>query len=246
MNQEKDAETSDSRNLIWRWITYIAGIYILTLGLSLAIRAGIGISPQSSLTRTMTLVLPPFSQGTFNLSPEVIMLILTFLVMPKAFKVKNLFGLIPALILATLLDTNLALTDWILVDKYVENVALLIFGDAMLAFGLFLMIRASLVLMPIDMFVNTLQKRTGRKWGNIKTLFDCTLLVTTAAIGFIFLGSPHFLREGTIINAICVGQYIKLYFFIAKKLSGRRARAAAAVGNPTAVPETVDTPDSRA
>ncbi len=170
--QEREARVVDSRSLTRRWVTYVVGIYILTLGLSLAIRAGIGISPQSSLTRTMTLVIPGVSQGTFNFTLEVIMLSLTFFVMPKAFRLKNFLGLIPALILATLLDFNLMLTGQIVIEAYVAKLALLIFADASLAFGLFLMIRANLVLMPIDMFVNTIYKRTGRKWGNIKTVFD--------------------------------------------------------------------------
>ena len=83
------------------------------------------------------------------------------------------------------------------------------------------MIRANLVLMPIDMFVNTIFKRTGWKWGNIKTGFDCTLLVTSALIGLAFLGEIKFIREGTILNAILVGQYIKLYFFLYRKISAK-------------------------
>ncbi|MEV6558560.1 DUF6198 family protein [Nocardia sp. NPDC051756] len=216
-----------------RWITYVAGIYILTLGLSLAIRAGIGISPQSSLTRTMTLVLPPLSQGTFNLLLEVIMLVLTFLVWPRAFKAGNLFSMIPALVLAFLLDFNLMLTEWIELEPYLADLALLFVADAMLAFGLFLMIRANLVLMPIDLFVNTIQRKTGRKWGNIKTVFDCTLLALSASIGLMFLGAPHFIREGTIINAILVGKYVKVYFFLYKKFAARKALAPA-VAEPVA------------
>lgn len=99
---------------------------------------------------------------------------------------------------------------------------LLTVGDAALAFGLFLMIRANLVLMPIDMFVNTIFKRTGWKWGNIKTSFDCTLLVTSALVGLAFIGEIKFIREGTIINAVLVGQYIKLYFFLFRKIQARR------------------------
>jgi uncharacterized membrane protein YczE len=219
LQHETDAGVADTGSLVRRWITYAAGIYVLTMGVSLAIRAGIGISPQSSLTRTMTLVFPSVSQGTFNFILELLMLLLTYLVMPKDFKLRNFLALIPALILATFLDLNLMLTEWITLDAYPARFALLVFADATLAFGLFLMIRANLVLMPVDMFVNTIFKKTGRKWGNIKTAFDCTLLVTSAAIGLIFLGAPHFIREGTIINGILVGQYIKLYFFLFKKFS---------------------------
>jgi uncharacterized protein len=213
-----EAEVIDTGSLKRRWVTYVAGIYVLTFGLSLAIRAGIGISPQSSLTRTMTLVYQPLSQGTYNFMLELFMLFLTYLVARKDFRLKNFASLIPALVLASCLDLNLMLTRSIVLQEYFPKLALLLVADALLAFGLFLMIRANLVLMPIDMFVNTLFKRTGLRWGDIKTSFDCTLLVISAVIGFAFLGGPKFIREGTFMNAILVGQYIKLYFFLFQKI----------------------------
>ncbi|MGH3584885.1 MAG: YczE/YyaS/YitT family protein [Pseudonocardia sp.] len=217
LQHEKEAGVADTGSLRRRWLTYAAGIYLLTLGVSLAIRAGIGISPQSSLTRTMTLVLPPISQGTFNFVLELVMLFLTYLVMPKGFPLRNFLSLVPAFALAAFLDLNLMLTSWIVLDPYFAKFVLLVVADATLAFGLFLMIRANLVLMPIDLFVNTIFRRTGWKWGNIKTSFDCSLLVISAGIGLLFLGAPHFIREGTIINGILVGQYVKLYFFLFRK-----------------------------
>ncbi|WP_295035271.1 YitT family protein [uncultured Microbacterium sp.] len=223
-----DAGIIDNGNLVRRWATYIIGIYILTMGVSLAIRAGIGISPQSSLTRTMTLVIPGVSQGTFNFALEILMLVLAFAVMPKAFRWRNLLSLIPSAILASLLDFNLMITEWVAPGPYIAKLGLLVFADALLAFGLFLMIRANLVLMPIDLFVNTLHNKTGRKWGNLKTLFDCGLLIVSAGIGLIFLGAPQFIREGTILNALLVGQYIKLYTFVYSRTFGRRATAARA------------------
>ena len=214
-----EAEIVDTGSLTRRWIIYVLGIYILTFGVSLAIRAGVGISPQSSLTRTMTLVHTPLSQGTYNFMLELIMLFLTYLVLPKDFKLKNFASLIPAFVLAVFLDLNLKLTEFVVLEEYSYRVALLVFADAALAFGLFLMIRANLVLMPIDMFVNTIFKRTGWKWGNIKTGFDCTLLVVSALIGLAFLGEIKFIREGTVINAILIGQYIKLYFYLYKRMN---------------------------
>ncbi|WP_067814406.1 YczE/YyaS/YitT family protein [Nocardia inohanensis] len=233
MLHDHDAGVADTGNKVRRWIIYVAGIYILTLGLSLAIRAGIGISPQSSLTRTMTLVIPTLSQGNFNLVLELIMLVLTYLVWPSAFKVGNLLSIVPALVLALLLDFNLAATRWLEIGPYPAKVVLLLFADAMLALGLFLMIRANLVLMPIDLFVNTIQRKTGWKWGNIKTVFDCTLLALSATIGLTLLGAPHFIREGTIINAVLVGQYIKMYFYLYKKYTARKA-ASPTIADPIA------------
>ncbi|KZE50415.1 YczE/YyaS/YitT family protein [Brevibacillus parabrevis] len=210
-------------SLTKRWIIYLVGIYILTLGISLAIRAGIGISPQSSLTRTLTVIYPNLTQGTYSFMLELLMLLLAFLVMPKAFQLKYFAGLIPALALSLFLDLNLLLTGFIQLDLYAAKVMLLIVADAALAFGLFLMLQANLVLIPVDLFVNTLFQKTGWKWGNIKTAFDCSLLVASACIGLLFLGEIKFIREGTIINAILVGQYIKLYTHLYKKSQAGKA-----------------------
>lgn len=223
-------ELERNSTLTKRWIIYLVGIYILTLGISLAIRAGIGISPQSSLTRTMTVIFPQLTQGTYSFLLELIMLFLSYLVLPKSFKLKYFAGLIPALALSLCLDLNLMLTGFIKLDLYAAKVMLLIVADAALAFGLFLMIQANLVLIPVDLFVNTVFKRTGKKWGNIKTVFDCSLLVVSACIGLIFLSEIMFIREGTIINAILVGQYIKLYTYLYKKMKARNSG-----GDPTII-----------
>lgn len=216
------ADIIDTGSLIRRWIVYILGIYMLTLGISLAIRAGIGVSPQSSLTRTMTLIYTPLSQGAYSFIFDLIMLFLAYLVLPRKFKMISFLGLVPAAVLGIFLDLNLFLTEFVKLDEYYAKVALLVFADAALAFGVFLMIRANLILMPTDLFVNTVFQRTGWKWGNVKTGFDCALLITSVLVGLSFLGEVHFIREGTIINAVLVGQYIKLYFFLFRKLDARK------------------------
>lgn len=198
MKNLRETEIVDTGSLKRRWATYVTGIYILTLGVSLAIRAGIGISPQNSLTRTMTLVYTPLSQGTYNFILELIMLLLTYL--PKAFKLKNFAGLIPAFVLALFLDMNLMLTKFIVLHEYTSKFCMLAFADTFIAFGLFLILRKISVLMPIDQFVNTIYKHWGWKWGNIKTTFNCTLLLISAGIGLTFFGEPKFIREGTIIK----------------------------------------------
>lgn len=44
-------------------------------------------------------------------------------------------------------------------------------------------------------------------------------LLVFADVALAFLGEIQFIREGTIINAILIGQYIRLYFFLYKKMS---------------------------
>lgn len=76
------------------------------------------------------------------------------------------------------------------------------------------MIEADLILMPADAFNSVVVKRTRMKWGNVKSMVDCGLLVISAVIGLVFLGKIMFIREGTLINAIICGQFIKMHTWI--------------------------------
>lgn len=216
--QNESALKSDQNSLIKRWIVYIIGMYILSLGVSLAITAGIGISPQSAFQRVFVVHIDWLTQGRANFILECIMLVLAFLVYRKGFKLYHIMGLVASAIFAVCLDFNLSLTfAYLDLNAYWTKLLTLVVGDAFLAFGVFLMLQSEVVLMPIDNFVNAVQLRTGFKWGNVKTCFDLTLLTLALIFGLILAGKIMFIREGTILNAILVGQYIKLFTYVYKK-----------------------------
>lgn len=216
--QNESVLKSDKNSLIKRWIVYIIGIYILSIGVSLAITAGIGISPQSAFQRVFVVHFDWLTQGKANFILECIMLVLAFLVYRKGFKLYHIMGLVASAIFAVFLDFNLSLTfTYLNLPEYWTKFLTLVIGDAFLAFGVFLMLQSKVVLMPIDNFVNAVQLRTGFKWGNVKTCFDLTLLALALIFGLILAGKIMFIREGTVLNAILVGQYIKLFTYMYKR-----------------------------
>lgn len=230
--QNESSLAADKNSLLKRWIVYIVGIYILSIGVSLAIRAGIGISPQSAFQRVFVVHIDWLTQGRANFILEVIMLILAFLVYRKGFKLYHIMGLVVAAVFAVCLDFNLSLAfAHIDLPVYWTKLVTLVIGDAFLAFGVFLMIQSNVVLMPIDNFVDAVKRRTGFKWGNVKTCFDLTLLALAIIFGLILAGKIMFVREGTVLNAILVGQYIRLFTYLYNK---GKARKAAAIAPPIA------------
>ncbi|MCG4747452.1 hypothetical protein L0N08_18660 [Enterocloster aldenensis] len=124
------------------------------------------------------------------------------------------------------LDANLYLFSFLAVENYILRLCLLVLGCAVLALGLYLMIEADLILMPADAFNSVVVKRTRMKWGNVKSMVDCGLLVISAVIGLVFLGKIMFIREGTLINAIICGQFIKMHTWIFNHLKKRVPEAA--------------------
>ena len=106
------------------------------------------------------------------------------------------------------LDANLYLFSFLAVENYILRLCLLVLGCAVLALGLYLMIEAA------DAFNTVVVRRTRMKWGNVKSMVDCGLLVISAVIGLVFLGKIMFIREGTLINAIICGQFTKMHTWI--------------------------------
>lgn len=222
-------KTFNTKEIIKNLIIYTIGMFIMNLGITLTIRAAIGLSPISSVTRTMTVIYPPISHGTYSFLLNVVMFVGEFVVLPKDFKPSNFLQLIPAFISGLFLDLNLYLFDFQSPDSYALKLLLLIFGCAVLGFGLFLMIETEIILMPNDAFVSVVVKRSGAQWGNVKTGMDIVMVIASAALGLVFLGEIINIREGTIINAVIVGQFIKLFtslfgrFFADKKESSPEA-----------------------
>ena len=56
-----------------------------------------------------------------------------------------------------------------------------------------------------------ISKVTGKRYENIKIVFDILYITISAVICLVFLGRLEGVREGSIIAAILVGTIIKLY-----------------------------------
>lgn len=65
---------------------------------------------------------------------------------------------------------------------------------------------------------------SGKRYENIKILFDVLYIVAAAVIGFIATGKLQGVREGSIIAAVVVGNIIKLYNLIFNKLTKKSAK----------------------
>ena len=63
---------------------------------------------------------------------------------------------------------------------------------------------------------------TGKKYENIKIVFDVLYIVISAVICLVFLGKLEGVREGSIISAIAIGNIIKLYNYFFNKFRKRK------------------------
>ena len=69
-------------------------------------------------------------------------------------------------------------------------------------------------MLPGEAMNRAISMVSGKRYENIKILFDIFYIGISAAICQLFLGKLQGVREGSIIAAVAVGNIIKLYNYI--------------------------------
>ena len=66
-------------------------------------------------------------------------------------------------------------------------------------------------MLPAGALVRAISQTTGMKFGNVKVGFDSFLTVSAMVVALLAFHRLNGVREGTLINAIAVGNIVKLW-----------------------------------
>ena len=108
------------------------------------------------------------------------------------------------------------------VNGYPEQLLYMAVGCIVLAFGIWMQLKGGVALLPGEAMNRAVSEVTGKRYENIKILFDIIYIALSAVICLVFLGKLKGVREGSIIAAVAVGLLIKLYNLIFDKLKSRK------------------------
>ena len=118
---------------------------------------------------------------------------------------------IPAvLIFSVFIDIWMHLTGALVTDVYVWQIVMCVVGSAVLGAGISLEIMSNATVIPGEGLVIVISTLSRKNFGNIKVLFDCSLVLASLLLGLAVLGSIVGLREGTVLSAVLVGMFARL------------------------------------
>ena len=189
-----------------------AGLILISFGVALTTKAGLGTSPLSSIPYTLSLILPGLSMGTwlilFSIALVLIEIILLKGKMPARSWISQLLISFPV---GWLIDAAMWLLTPFNPEVYLVKVLTVILGCVIIALGAYLCVSASLLVLPGDGFVQVLAQVTGKSFGGVRVISDTTQILIAAVLCLIFLHALVGVREGTIIAAILVGSIVKIF-----------------------------------
>ena len=205
-------------------ICYVAGLFIITIGINISKLSSLGISPVSSVPRACE-VIWGFTLGTALIIVYIVLILLQLLVLRKKFRWWNALGVPLALVFGWMVDLTGTdpnafghlLVNFPVPSTYPMRLLYLVCSILLIGTGVFLYLIPKWVPMPAEGLADAISKSTGKTFGDCKTFVDVSMISIALILQLIFLGGfksftgPNVVvREGTILSAVCVGQVVKL------------------------------------
>lgn len=207
-------------DLTKRYLLFLLGLFIASMGVAFSTKAGLGTSPVASVPYSVSLVNGTFTFGGWLNLLSVVQIIVQILVM----KGKCNYGEIAvqtvlAFVYGYLTNLSCYLIRNLSAGTYLLQFIYMLIGCFVLALGIWIQVKGNVAMLPGEAMNRAISQVTGRRYENIKIFFDVFYIVVSAIICLVFLGKLQGVREGSIIAALAVGNIIKIYEKIYKLLT---------------------------
>ena len=198
-----------------RYLIFLVGLFVNSLGVSLITKANLGTSPISSIPYVLSLNFP-FTLGNFTIFFSIILIVLQLIILRKNFKLEHILQIPVSIIFGYFIDLTMILFSWVNPEAYVMKIVYLLIGCLILGVGVYMEVLADVVMLPGESFVRAIVLTWKTNFGTTKICFDVSMAVIAAVLSFVFAGRLDGVREGTVIAALLVGFIARL---IGKKLA---------------------------
>ncbi len=193
-----------------RYLLFLAGLFINSLGVSLITKADLGTSPISSIPYVLSLNFP-FTLGQFTILFSLLLIVIQLFILRRNFKPEHLLQIPISILFGYFIDLTMAMLFFVNPGNYFASVAYLLIGCVILGFGVYTEVLANVAMLPGESFVRAVSSTWKTEFGSTKVAFDVSLTVIAAALSLIFAHRLDGVREGTIIAALLVGFIARLF-----------------------------------
>ena len=200
---------AEPRNLVPRYLTFLVGIFIMSLGIAMTVHAKIGTTPISALPLLMSHV-TPFTLGQYTVAINAVLLLAQILILRSRFEPIQYLQLPAAFVFGAFCDLSVwLLRDLQPPDVYPWQLLYSVAGSVVLGIGVWLQVTPRVLMLAGDGISVAVSQVTGREFGTVKIVIDSILVAIAAVLSLILLGTLFGVREGTVISAFLVGWVVR-------------------------------------
>ena len=130
-----------------RYLIFLVGLFISSLGVSLVTKANLGTSPISSIPYVLSLNFS-LTLGNFTIIFSLFLIALQLLILRKDFKLEHLLQIPISILFGYFIDWTMLLLSFVHPDSYLFKVIALLIGCIILGFGVYCEVLADVAMLP--------------------------------------------------------------------------------------------------
>lgn len=188
-----------------RTVFLLVGLLIMSFGVAFSIKADLGTSPVSSIPYVLNII-TGLSVGITTIIVNTGIVVLQIVLLRRRFHPFQLFQVAVCTVFGFLTDFALFCVDDVAPTEYWQQWLFCLLGIVLVATGVSFEVTANVITLAgegLTLAMCTLLPRV--KFGYMKVMCDCAMVIVAVALAFIFLHELAAVREGTLAAAIFVG-----------------------------------------
>lgn len=193
-----------------RYVIFINGLFINSLGVSFVTKASLGTSPISSIPYVLSLNFP-LTLGQFTILFSLLLIVIQLVILRRNFKPEHILQIPVSVVFGYFIDVTMALLAFIQPQNYFSSILYLLAGCIILGFGVYIEVLADVAMLPGESFVRAVTFTWKTDFGITKILFDISMTAIAAILSFLYARQLDGIREGTVIAALLVGFIARLF-----------------------------------
>lgn len=194
-----------------RTIAYLLGLFLIAIGISIAVKSNLGVSPASSLPFVLSKRFASLTLGTWTTIVYCVLVLVQLVLLGKEFKWYYLLQFAVSTLFGFFVDGAAWLAQFCVPDvsHYLLRLLYMLISMVVIAFGVTLYLTANIMSMPAEGVVLAISKRTKWQVPTCKTIVDMSLACLALVCSLIFFHGLNGVREGTLISAFGIGFIMK-------------------------------------
>lgn len=216
--------------IIKQGLTFVFGLFIMAFGVSLSVKADLGVSPVSCVPYVYSLKFP-LTIGQTTIIMNIMLILFQVLLLRKKYQLFQLIQFPVVFLFGYFIDLTLNLISGLESSDYLWQMVYCLFGLIILAIGVFFEVKSKITFLPGEGLAMAINQTFKVEFGKAKIGVDSSMVIIGIISSFVFLYSLKGIREGTIVAAFLVGYIVKFLnkkiFFLDKFIFGKDTEEAA-------------------
>lgn len=205
----EDGSEYTERQLAKRYCLLVIALFFMACGIAMSKLADLGTTPISCIPAVLSYSW--LTIGAWTIIVNAILIVLEALILRKDFRIFQALQLAVAFILGIFVDIWVELLSFVDPQTYAAQWFWCILSAVILAFGVFMEVRADTLVAPGEGFVMAVVSKYHIPFPKMKVINDVTMVTLGAILAVSTLGTLRGVREGTIFAAIALGFVIGFY-----------------------------------